>query len=155
MMSFPGKGLFVPFLFLIYLFASLPPSFASAGPGADPGEEGGEGGEGRRLYLQWCSQCHGIEGRGDGINSTPDLKVNPRDHTDTLFMSTRSDENLNDVIRGGGTSVAKSSIMPPWRATLTDEEIKTLIGYLRELCNCRFEGVVSDEKLRQVAPGFR
>lgn len=70
-------------------------------------------------------------------------------------MSTKTDKQLEEVIRGGGASVSKSAIMPPWDATLTDQEIKALILYLRKLCNCRFEGVVSDEKLRKISPDFK
>lgn len=110
---------------------------------------------GRTLYLYWCSQCHGLDGKGDGVNSTPDMLINPRDHTDAAFMSSRTDRQLEDVIAGGGASVSKSAIMPPWGATLTTEEIKALVAYLRKLCNCRFEGIVSDEKLRKIDPNFK
>ncbi len=51
--------------------------------------------------------------------------------------------------------MAKSPLMPPWGATLTDEEIKALVGYLRELCNCEYEGIVSHKRLRSVDPGFK
>ena len=108
-----------------------------------------------KVYQRWCSSCHGLEGKGDGVNSTPDMAINPRDHTDPLFMTTRSNEQFADVIRGGGTKVAKSPIMPPWEATLTKEEIRALVIYLRELCKCEFEGVVSHKKLRRVDIDFR
>ena len=128
-------------IFLLCFFISLSLSHAET--------------DGRTLYLYWCSQCHGLEGKGDGVNSTPDMLINPRDHTDAAFMSTKTDKQLEEVIRGGGASVSKSAIMPPWDATLTDQEIKALILYLRKLCNCRFEGVISDEKLRKISPDFK
>src|SRR3989337_2079295 len=54
--------------------------------------------EGSELYQYWCSQCHGIEGRGDGVNSTPDMLVNPRDHTDAAYMSSRrSEEHTSEL----------------------------------------------------------
>lgn len=129
--------------FLLYLSIFLPPSYASEIP------------DGRALYIYWCRQCHGVEGRGDGVNSTPDMLVNPRDHTDAAFMSSRTDAQLEEVIRYGGISASKSAIMPPWGATLTDQEIKALLVYLRKLCNCKFEGAVSDEKLKRISPGFK
>jgi mono/diheme cytochrome c family protein len=107
------------------------------------------------VYMRYCSQCHGLKGRGDGVNSTPDMSVNPRDHTDNIFMSTRTDSQLAEVIRGGGTSVAKSPLMPPWKNTLEDSEIKSLVKYLRGLCECEFTGVASHEELRGVDEGFR
>src|SRR3972149_1631421 len=88
------------------------------------------------LYGTWCSQCHGPEGKGDGINSTPDMAINPRDHTDSGFMITRSDVQFEQIISHGGTAHAKSPLMPMWYKTLTPEEIKALVRYLRELCGC-------------------
>ncbi|MBI3755125.1 MAG: cytochrome c [Deltaproteobacteria bacterium] len=134
--------IFSPFLFLCFF------TFLSTANSA-------EAVDGHELYLYWCSQCHGMEGKGDGINSTPDMLINPRDHTDAAFMSSRTDKQLEDVIMGGGASVSKSAIMPPWRATLTSEEVRAIIVYLRKLCNCRFEGIISDEKLRKIAPDFK
>ncbi len=109
----------------------------------------------KALYGHWCAQCHGLEGKADGINSTPDMAINPRDHTDHNFMVTRSDDQLEDVIRGGGTRAAKSPLMPPWEATLSDAEIKALVAYLRVLCRCEYEGVISNEKLRGVDLDFK
>jgi mono/diheme cytochrome c family protein len=136
------------FLFLS-IFASL--SRADTEPGTTSVGEI----DGRVLYVQWCSQCHGLEGRGDGPNSTPDQMINVRDHTDPIFMSTRSDRQLEASIRDGGTRVGKSPIMPPWRATLSDGEINALVSYLRELCKCKYGGIISDEKIRKVVPDFR
>jgi len=138
-------------LVLLPVFLSITPLSAATAESAASEKEI----DAKALYRHWCSQCHGLEGRGDGVNSTPDMSINPRDHTDASFMSTRSDEQFEDVIRGGGTRVAKSPLMPPWGATLTDEEIKALVGYLRELCNCEYEGIVSHKRLRSVDPGFK
>ena len=107
------------------------------------------------LYDKWCSQCHGHTGKGDGINSTPDMAINPRDHTDASFMVTRSDEQFEQIISGGGTAHAKSPLMPMWYKTLSAEEIKALVRYLRELCGCEYQGSVSSEKLHKADPGFR
>lgn len=111
--------------------------------------------EGKALYMHWCAQCHGLEGRGDGVNSTLDMSINPRDHTDPTFMSTRSNEQFAEIILGGGTRGAKSPLMPPWEATLSKEEVDLMVVYLRELCDCEYEGVVSHNKLRRVDVDFR
>lgn len=109
----------------------------------------------RGVYLQWCAQCHGAKGEGDGVNSTRDMAINPRDHTDELFMVTRTDAQFEEVILEGGPGVAKSPLMPPWKNTLTAVEVRALVVYMRELCNCEFEGVVSHKKLRHVDTDFR
>ncbi|MDH4227550.1 MAG: cytochrome c [Deltaproteobacteria bacterium] len=111
---------------------------------------GAAGSDARTNYLHLCSSCHGLTGKGDGVNSTLDMSINPRDHTDANFMSTRSDEQFEDVIHGGGTKAAKSPLMPAWDKTLTAGEIKALVKYLRELCKCQYDGLVSHQKLRKV-----
>ena len=107
------------------------------------------------LYGKWCSQCHGAKGKGDGINSTPDMAINPRDHTDASFMITRSDGQFEQIISRGGTAHAKSPLMPMWGKTLSEEEIKALVRYMRELCGCEYQGSVSSEKLHTADPKFR
>jgi cytochrome c oxidase cbb3-type subunit 3 len=88
-------------------------------------------------YKAYCVQCHGSEGNGKGVN-VRDMSVIPRDHTDTKSMSGRSDETLFKAIKEGGASIDKSVLMPPWGATLSDEEIKELVQHLRMLCKCKF-----------------
>jgi len=88
-------------------------------------------------YKAYCVQCHGMEGNGKGVN-IPDMSVQPRDHTDTKAMSTRSDDSLFKVIKEGGLSISKSVLMPTWGGTLSDEEIKDLVLYLRTLCKCKY-----------------
>jgi cytochrome c oxidase cbb3-type subunit 3 len=88
-------------------------------------------------YKTYCVQCHGKEGNGKGINIR-DMSVSPRDHTDAKAMSGRSDDLLFKAIKEGGDSVSKSVLMPPWGATLSDDEIKDMVQHLRSLCKCKF-----------------
>jgi cytochrome c oxidase cbb3-type subunit 3 len=88
-------------------------------------------------YRTYCWQCHGMTGNGMGIN-VRDMSVQPRDHTDAKTMSALSDEDIFKAIKEGGQSVNKSILMPPWGDTLTDEEIRGLVQYLRTLCSCQY-----------------
>lgn len=88
---------------------------------------------GQTLYRIYCTQCHGLEGDGRGIN-TPHMTVQPRDHTDTGEMSARTDDDLFKAIQSGGKAVNKSVLMPAWGGNLADEDIRALVAYLRELC---------------------
>jgi cytochrome c oxidase cbb3-type subunit 3 len=90
---------------------------------------------GEDLYKTYCWQCHGMQGDGMGIN-IPDMSVQPRDHSDTKEMTARSDEELFKAIKDGGQAIEKSVLMPPWGGVLSDEEIQSLVRYLRELCRC-------------------
>lgn len=86
-----------------------------------------------QLYTVYCSQCHGLEGDGFGVNAA-DMDVLPKDHTDTEEMVSRTDEDLFKAIKFGGKAVGKSILMPNWDANMTDAEIHTLVAYLRLLC---------------------
>jgi cytochrome c oxidase cbb3-type subunit 3 len=89
--------------------------------------------EGKKLYGQFCVSCHGQSGKGDGPAAAA-LNPKPRDHTDKELMSKLSDEDMLKVIKNGGVSVGKSPLMPPWGASLKDDQIKDVIAYIRTLC---------------------
>lgn len=86
-------------------------------------------------YKNFCWQCHGMTGNGMGLN-VQDMSVQPRDHTSAKAMGGRSDADLFKVIKEGGLSIDKSVLMPPWKDSLSDDEIHGLVKYLRELCQC-------------------
>jgi cytochrome c oxidase cbb3-type subunit 3 len=88
-------------------------------------------------YKTYCTQCHGSQGNGKGINIR-DMSVQPRDHTDAKAMSARSDQDLIKVIKEGGASINKSVLMPPWGDVFSDEEVNDLVQYLRTLCKCSY-----------------
>jgi mono/diheme cytochrome c family protein len=71
---------------------------------------------GRMEYMAGCSQCHGLEGRGDGIMA-PYLTVEPPD----LTVIRRNNDGvfpagvLYEIIEGGGsTALHGSRDMPAW-----------------------------------------
>ena len=90
-------------------------------------------------YKWYCSQCHGLTGKGNGINATNDQPVNPKNHTDTAEMAKLTTSDVENVIRDGGAATSKSTMMPPWGKSMTDAEIKELVAYLSKLCNCKFK----------------
>ena len=90
----------------------------------------------RENYKLYCAQCHGVKGNGAGINKA-DMSVAPRNHTSSVEMSRLKDSDIYDAISQGGTAVGKSNLMPPWNGVMTDTEIKEMVAYLRELCNCK------------------
>jgi mono/diheme cytochrome c family protein len=88
--------------------------------------------QGKKLYGQFCVTCHGESGKGDGAAAAA-LNPKPRDHTDKEYMSTLSDDDMLKVIKNGGASVGKSPLMPPWGASLKDDQIQDIIAYVRTL----------------------
>jgi cytochrome c oxidase cbb3-type subunit 3 len=89
----------------------------------------------RHIYQWYCSQCHGIKGKGDGINAKF-LTVPPRNHTKAAYLETRTDEQLFEAIKFGGLSVGRAPCMPAWGHTLEEDAIHSLVRYIRELCHC-------------------
>jgi len=87
-------------------------------------------------YKFYCSQCHGVEGKGDGPNATKSQPVSPRNHTNSAEMKKVSDQDILNVIKSGGSATGKSTMMPPFGKTLTEQEINDLKNYLRKLCKC-------------------
>ena len=89
----------------------------------------------RETYQWYCAQCHGIKGKGDGINAKF-LTVPPRNHTKAQYLETRTDEQFFEAIKFGGLSVGRAPCMPAWGNTLSDSTIRELVRYIRELCQC-------------------
>lgn len=84
-------------------------------------------------YKTYCMQCHGMHGKGDGVN-VPAMNVLPRDHSDHKYMMTRSNAEIYKAIKFGGAAVNKSAKMPAWGDTFTEEELRQLVGHIRTLC---------------------
>jgi mono/diheme cytochrome c family protein len=74
----------------------------------------------RDLFLRNCATCHGMDGEGKALGSlrAPSLK-----REDALRQT---DEQLFQWIYKG------SSNMPSFKLSLTEEEIKVLVRFIRE-----------------------
>ena len=83
----------------------------------------------KRMYLHYCSVCHGAEGKGDGFNAY-NLEPKPRDFTDSTFLRIADIAYVVKVITGGGLAVDLSAMMPPYGRTLTKTEIEKLAEYV-------------------------
>lgn len=95
-----------------------------------------ERGMGRKLFLQNCASCHGVNGDGRGIVS-PALRKQPTDLTriplrDGKFPS----EALVRVIVGElALPVHGQREMPVWGNILSHQEVKALVRHLESIQN--------------------
>ena len=87
------------------------------------------------LYGLWCSSCHGATGKGDGPNAKH-LPVPPARHADAKTTAQRSDDALFDTIVGGGGIMNRSPRMPAFGESLSVSEVRSLVRYIRVLCQC-------------------
>ena len=86
-----------------------------------------------RLFRELCSVCHGVGGKGDGP-SAQGLEPKPADFTNCTVMAKDADDVLFQIIKGGGQSVGRSTVMPAWGDTLSDQQIRQLIRFIRDFC---------------------
>ncbi len=100
----------------------------------------GKDAEAKSNYAMYCTPCHGDTGKGNGPQAEA-MEVPPRNHTDGNYLSTRTDDQLLKVIKGGGPAMGFTSSMPPFDNLLTDEEIKGMVKYVRTLCNCEYKKI--------------
>lgn len=101
---------------------------------AHPGfpQQKGDPKAGKQRYDVLCSSCHGAMGKGDGPAAAA-LTPKPRNHADGNYMNGLTDKYLFDIIKGGGASMGKSPLMPPWGSQLGDQDIRNVVAYIRTL----------------------
>jgi len=100
--------------------------------------------EGRRLFVSYCQLCHGPDGKGDGPLARK-MEISPVDLTTTI--RSRSDTILRKIISGeGGQTITGrdrhnvvTDAMPNWTGVFSDDEITSLIAYLRYLGTSKHE----------------
>ena len=66
----------------------------------------------RAEYAQRCALCHGETGDGRGAHASS-LPVPVANWSDPGWQSAVSDDQLRQVIVGGGAALGKSPAMPP------------------------------------------
>ena len=86
--------------------------------------------EGRSLYVQHCSSCHGATGQGDS-ETGKNLNPPPPNIAATSKMPMATDEYLYWTIAEGG--VPLGTAMPPFKSFLKEDDIWKLVIYLRSL----------------------
>lgn len=78
---------------------------------------------GEQVYKRYCAGCHGASGQGDGYRI---LGANPTDFT-TPAAKEKSDAMLLETIHEGKLK------MPAWNPRLSQEKIRDVVAYIREL----------------------
>ena len=92
--------------------------------------------DGRRVFVYYCSGCHGSQGKGDGFSAEAlrmKHNIRPRNLTDSVYFAPKSDQQLYETVALGGGHMGKSVFMPAWTYTLKPGQIKDLVAYIRVL----------------------
>jgi mono/diheme cytochrome c family protein len=82
----------------------------------------------KALFEKNCNTCHGPSGKGDGPAGKM-LKPPPADLGTAL--KGKADADIMKVIKEGGKAVGKSSAMPAFGSKMKDDEIQSLITYVK------------------------
>ena len=78
--------------------------------------------DGADLFKQKCSMCHGVDGKGFSALKTPDF-------TDPKVQASLTDKEILDTIKNG----KKGTAMPAFADKLSDDQIQSLLTYIRSL----------------------
>jgi mono/diheme cytochrome c family protein len=89
----------------------------------------GDAAHGAPLYKRYCSGCHGEDGRGGAQTFMPHIG----NLTEKNYIEFLPDGYLFTVIAEGGGSIGKSTMMPAWKAKLSEQDIKDIIAHIRTL----------------------
>ena len=108
------------------------PQANSSAPAASAGKTAGKAGPEvsarvKKIYEVDCALCHGATGNGKTDLAT-DMKLTMQDFTDPRTLSSKSDQEIFDLIRKG-----KGQMPPEEEGRAKNEEVKSLIIYLRSL----------------------
>jgi len=86
-------------------------------------------GRGKVIYKEYCMQCHGASGKGDGP-AAANLEPKPAIHANIAFEQVPT-EYLYNMINYGGAAMGKSANMPYWRLTISQQGVADVMAYLK------------------------
>ncbi len=101
--------------------------------------------KGKKLYNHYCSHCHGESGhQGEGFNWERMPDPRPKNLAAEAEMSTFSDKEIFDTISREMRDTSDPAVqddmnyfavptMPTFKYTLSEEEIWSIVGYVRTL----------------------
>ena len=88
-----------------------------------------KGAEAKANWDTLCVKCHGAEGKGD---TKMGQKLGAKDFTDAKVQADMKDDAAFKALKEGLKSSDDKTLMKPFD-TLSDDEIKALVAYVRSL----------------------
>ena len=114
---------------IAYLLVQGVPDFKYYEPWTGPEFGKASVGRGKMIYKEYCMQCHGAHGKGDGPGAAT-LEPKPTIHANMAFDQMPA-EYLYNIINHGGAAMGKSTNMPYWGMTIGPQGVADVIAYLR------------------------
>jgi len=88
---------------------------------------------GKELYEAACASCHGRDGRGAPEGTR--IEVPLPDFSDCSFVTVETTGNWMALVAEGGPTLGLSSQMPSFADSLSEDQMREIIAYLREFCS--------------------
>ena len=102
--------------------------------------------EGKEIFMKFCSQCHGVDGKGRGTGS-PNIEPKPADFT-------KRHTGMEHPIEGTFWKIASGrGLMPGWKSTFEKREIWALAEYVSSLGRSGGHEMKDDQNM-QMGPGM-
>jgi mono/diheme cytochrome c family protein len=99
---------------------------------------GYEAAQGKRLFYQYCVWCH-ADATPAGPSNRSNLTPNPLLLNDGTILNSESDDFLQNITALGGSAVGRSAMMPAYGKTLSQEDIRCVIAYVRAIAVPSYE----------------
>jgi hypothetical protein len=92
--------------------------------------------DGQALFNANCATCHGADGSGSARHKPAELGFDLPlpDFSDCSFANREADADWSSIIHKGGPVRSFPRIMPAFGEALSDDEIDSIIGYVRTFC---------------------
>jgi mono/diheme cytochrome c family protein len=84
---------------------------------------------GGKLFQEHCAECHGQNGEGAEITTSPGTFTNPLNSED--FLATRSRETIARIIEYGQPGLGMQAFGLAYGGTLTTPEIRTIVDFVQ------------------------
>lgn len=88
---------------------------------------------GGELDNTYCSRCHNSESTPERVSNYDNLTAKPHAFSDGDAFNKLSDADIELIIAHGGPALNRSAEMPTYGYTLTKNEIRALISYIRAI----------------------
>ncbi len=88
--------------------------------------------QGKRVFYTYCVWCH-ADSTPAGPSNRSNLNPTPALANDGSVLNPLSDDRLGNTIALGGSAMGKSAMMPPWGRTLSQEEVQSVVAFLRAI----------------------
>ncbi len=88
--------------------------------------------QGKRVFYTQCVWCH-ADATPAGPSNRSNVTPAPPLMNDGATLNSASDDYMQNIITLGGGAMGKSAMMPPYGQTLSQDEIRAVIGFTRAI----------------------